>query len=392
MRKKALLSVCFLPLFTFAQTTLEFKSDLGIFNSAWDAQTVLNSLDYIDDNQKQILLGELDSENGLFLDVKNVIKFSSNRFSVAFGNHIFAYGLFDKDLIQLGLYGNTNSLGQSFNLLPLEAQLIHYSDIEFGYKFDNKFWAGLSLIAGHQMLSAEFTQLDYSSGENGEYLSYELFFEGKESGDWQNYVDSISEINDIYQLYNTHGRGVSLSFEFKDTISDGTFSILIEDLGFIRWSENTSHHDISSSDVLRPLEVSDFNNIDTDYYLDKLDSLENLIDPYSKEHLMSLPARFTATFSKPLNHKYFDAVTASAFHILNVFTTPRLSLDFHKRIKNNEFILGYHIGGLEKNGLQFNYSHKRKNVHYNLFTRELGLYNPSQTQGVHIGLGIKFVF
>ena len=57
--------------------------------------------------------------------------------------------------------------------------MIHYSDIEFGYKFDNKFWAGLSLIAGHQMLSAEFTQLDYSSGENGEYLSYELFFEGK---------------------------------------------------------------------------------------------------------------------------------------------------------------------------------------------------------------------
>ena len=103
------------------------------------------------------------------------------------------------------------------------------------------------------MLSAEFTQLDYSSGENGEYLSYELFFEGKESGDWQNYVDSISEINDIYQLYNTHGRGVSLSFEFKDTISDGTFSLLIEDLGFIRWSENTSHHDIS--DVLHPLKL-----------------------------------------------------------------------------------------------------------------------------------------
>ena len=108
-------------------------------------------------------------------------------------------------------------------------------------------------------------------------------------------MDSISEIY-IYQLYNTHGRGVSLSFEFKDTISDGTFSLLIEDLGFIRWSENTSHHDISSSDVLRPLEVSDFNNIDTDYYLDKLDSLENLIDPYAKEHLMSLPTRFAATF------------------------------------------------------------------------------------------------
>lgn len=392
MRKIVLFFVVFLPFLSLAQTTLEFKTDMGVFNSAWDAQTLLNSMGYIDNNQKQNLLAELDSVNGFLLDVSNVIKFSSNRFSVAFGNHIFGYGLFDKDLVRLALYGNTNSLGESFNLLPLEAQLIHYSDIEFGYQFDDKFWAGISLIAGHQMLYADFSKLNYNSGQNGEYLSYDLIFEGKESGDWQNYVDSISEINDLDNLYNTLGHGVSMSFEFRESIYNGELALLIQDLGFIRWSENTTHFDISSSEVLLPLEVSDFNNVDTDYYLDKLDSLENLIDTYAKAYTMALPTRFSATFTKPTNNKYFDGITASAFHIFNVFSTPRFSLDFHKNIKKNEFVLGYHFGGLEKNGFQFNYFHKRKNVHYNLFTRELSLLSPSQTLAVHVGLVLKFIF
>lgn len=392
MKKTILLFVYFLPLFSFAQTTLEFNSDIGLFNSAWDAQTLLNSLQYIDDQQKQALLNQLNSENGFVVDINNEIKFTSNRFSIAFGNHIFSYGLFDKNLVQLGLYGNTTSLGQSFDLLPLESKLIHYSDVEVGYQFDDKFWAGLSFIAGHQMLSAEFLRLDYSSGQNGEFLSYDLLFEGVESGRWQYYLDSISEFEDINNLYNTLGRGIALNFEFVEYISDGTLVIKVQDLGFVRWNENTSHYNISTSDLLQPLEVNDFNNIDTDFLVDKLDTLENLIDPYAEAYYMSLPTRFMSSFTKSINNKYADLATISAYHVLNVYTTPRLSIDFHKLYKKSELILGYHLGGLEKNGLQIQYLYKTKKVHYNLFTRELGLYDMSQTQALHIGMGLKFIF
>ena len=71
-------SLFLLPLISLAQDkySVELNSDIGLYNTALDAQTLLNSFDYIDDDQKQAILRNMDDENYFYVDINNVIKFS----------------------------------------------------------------------------------------------------------------------------------------------------------------------------------------------------------------------------------------------------------------------------------------------------------------------------
>lgn len=90
--------------------TIDLSSDIGLYNSSLDAQTLLNSLGYIDEDQKQAILKNMDDENFYYVDINNVIKFTNRKgISLAFGNHVSSYGIFDGELVRLGLYGNTSS-------------------------------------------------------------------------------------------------------------------------------------------------------------------------------------------------------------------------------------------------------------------------------------------
>ena len=54
--------------------TIDLSSDIGLYNSSLDAQTLLNSLGYIDEDQKQAILKNMDDENFYYVDINNVIK------------------------------------------------------------------------------------------------------------------------------------------------------------------------------------------------------------------------------------------------------------------------------------------------------------------------------
>lgn len=173
-------SLFLLPLISLAQEkySIELNSDIGLFNTALDAQTLLNSFDYIDDDQKQAILRNMDSENYFYIDINNVIKFSNKKgLSLAFGNHMTSYGIFDGEIVRLALYGNANSSDETFDLTPVEGKFFHYSDITLGFKLTDQLSSSVSLIAGHQFVSGEFSKLDFSTAEYGQSISYDMVYD-----------------------------------------------------------------------------------------------------------------------------------------------------------------------------------------------------------------------
>jgi hypothetical protein len=394
-----IISTVLIPFVLLAQNhSIEINSDAGIFNSAFSVETILNSLDYIDDAQKIELLNSMSEENTIYLDVNNEIKYSSPKgMSIAFGNHLKMYGEFGDDIFRLALYGNTSMLGEEIDLLPLEGCLYHYSDITFGYAFTDKITASLSLIAGHQFVSGEFSRLTISSGEYGESFGYDVSVEGVEVGDWEDYIDNSSNLffNDgkLGDVFNTNGRGVSLGFDYKDEKFGGNYQLSVRDLGFINWDEeSTNQFEIINSDELEPIQIDNIDNIDTDSYFSELDTLSELFQPYLKSYKFTLPTQLSGYFNKGVAANFIDSYTVSFEHRIGLYSVPRLSLDIHRAIKQHEFILGYHLGGLEKRGLQFKYHFNSKNIQFSLYTKNANSIDISTSNGYHLGIGLGYHF
>ena len=378
--------------------TIDLSSDIGLYNSSLDAQTLLNSLGYIDEDQKQAILKNMDDENFYYVDINNVIKFTNKKgFSLAFGNHVTSYGIFDGELVRLGLYGNTSSSAQSFDLTPVEGKFFHYSDITLGYNLSEQLSASVSLIAGHQFVSGEFSKLDYASSEYAQSISYDMDVYGIVRGPIRYVIDNRSDLIDlkgIGELFKRTGSGFSVGFDYKGEIYDGNYMISVKDLGFIKW-DGARHFDIEADDLLVPLEVSDFSEIESSYFTDELDTLRDLISDnnFYDGHTFILPARLNGSFNKGiLYNKYTDGYTITAEHRVGMYPMPRLAVDFHKTLNQHEFILGYHLGGLEKNGLQFKYNYKADCIHLQLFTRQASIFDLNSMYGVHVGVGVKFLF
>jgi hypothetical protein len=377
--------------------TIDLSSDIGLYNSSLDAQTLLNSFGYIDEDQKQAILKNMDDENFYFVDINNVIKFTNKKgISLAFGNHVTSYGIFDAELVRLGLYGNTSSSAQSFDLTPVEGKFFHYSDITLGYNLSEQLSASVSLIAGHQFVSGEFSKLDYASAEYGQSISYDMALEGIESVPVRYIIDNRSDLialKGIDELFKSVGSGFSVGFDYKGEIYDGNYMISVKDLGFIKWDESARHFDVVADDLIVPMEVSDFSEIESSYFTSELDTLRDLINPYNESYTFTLPARLNGSFNKGiLYNKYTDGYTISAEHRVGMYPMPRLAVDFYKTLNQHEFILGYHLGGLEKNGLQFKYNYKADCIHFQLFTRQASIFDLNSMYGVNVGVGVKFLF
>ncbi|MBL6662836.1 MAG: hypothetical protein ISP71_01925 [Flavobacteriales bacterium] len=377
--------------------TIDLSSDIGLYNSSLDAQTLLNSLGYIDEDQKQAILKNMDDENFYYVDINNVIKFTTRKgISLAFGNHVSSYGIFDGELVRLGLYGNTSSSAQSFDLTPVEGKFFHYSDITLGYDISEQLSASVSLIAGHQFVSGEFSKLDYASAEYGQSISYDMALEGIESVPVRYIIDNGSDLTalkGIDELFKSVGSGFSVGFDYKGEIYDGNYMISVKDLGFIKWDESARHFDIVADDIIVPMEVSDFSEIESSYFTAELDTLRDLINPYNESYTFTLPARLNGSFNKEIvGNKYTDGYTITAEHRVGMYPRPRLAVDFHKTLKKHELTLGYHLGGLEKNGLQFKYNYKADSIHLQLFTRQANIFDLNSMYGINVGIGVKFLF
>tara|TARA_Y100000589_G_C27197919_1_gene647877 strand:- start:9086 stop:10306 length:1221 start_codon:yes stop_codon:yes gene_type:complete len=376
--------------------SIDLISDIGIHNSSINAKTILNSLDYIDENQKQAILRSINDENFFYANFNNEIKLSSKKgYSISYGTHLTSYGIFNKELIRLSLYGNASSTHQSLSLTPFKALLYHYSNITLGYNFSENFSTSISLIAGHNFLSTEFSQFDYNSGEYGQFISYDLAFDLVENVNLSGFIEngsSIRENKSIADLFSVGGSGLSVGFNYEFKINDGICNLSVNDLGYIIWdTPKINTYNLEANDIITPLEVNDFSEIGSNFFTAEIDTLRDIINHDNESYRFILPTLINGFFKKEIfGNKYTDAYSISTEHKIGLYPSPRVSIDFHKTITQHEFILGYHLGGLERNGLQFRYNVKMDNLHLQLFTKQANIFNLNSVYGLNFGLGIKY--
>ena len=104
-----------------------------------------------------------------------------------------------------------------------------------------------------------------------------------------------------------------------------------------------------------------------------------------------LLALINGNFKKKLQTINMQMLTLFLWRIKLEYTQSQdFQLIFHKTITQHEFVLGYHLGGLERNGLQFKYNIKMDDFHLQLFTKQANLFNLNSVYGLSIGLGIKY--
>ena len=324
-------SLFLLPFISLAQEkySIELNSDIGLYNTALDAQTLLNSFDYIDDDQKQAILRNMDDENYFYVDINNVIKFSNKKgLSLAFGNHVTSYGIFDGEIVRLALYGNANSSGESFDLTPVEGKFFHYSDITLGFKLTDQLSSSVSLIAGHQFVSGEFSKLDFTTAEYGQSISYDMALEGIESVPVRYIIDNRSDLvklKGIDELLKSAGRGFSVGFDYQGEIYDGEYTVSVKDIGFIEWDDGlqTNTYTFEVNDLIVPMEVSNFSDIESSYVTAELDTLRDIINPVNESYTFILPTRLNGAFSKDIvGNKYTDGYTVSVDHRFGMYPQP----------------------------------------------------------------------
>jgi len=121
-----------------------------------------------------------------------------------------------------------------------------------------------------------------------------------------------------------------------------------------------------------------------------LDTFEVLLQPYLKSHKFVLPSRLSGFFNKDISNNLVQSYTLSFEHRVGLSTVPRVSLDLHRVVKLHEFVLGYHLGGLEQHGFQFRYQYNSENVRFSAFTKQANFVDVASSYGFHVGVGLGF--
>ena len=77
-------------------------------NTHFNEPLLSESYGFLDDKEKDNIISALDSENFFQAEIDNELKYSHKKgWSIAFGNHLAAYGAYSDDIVKLTLLGNS---------------------------------------------------------------------------------------------------------------------------------------------------------------------------------------------------------------------------------------------------------------------------------------------
>ena len=245
------------------ESSLSYEGQIGLFNTSFNGKYILNSGGFWNDQDKQNILSIMETENHFFYQGENGLEYSNrNGWSIAVNQKSLAYSTYTKDLIQLGLYGNTPFLGEELALDPFQAGYYLYSEMELGFKIHKHFQLTTAAIIGHQFADFQATTANFYTAENGGSINYDLELEA--------HFSQFEGVNDIFG-YN--GKGAALGIHYKKE-EDGTLiQLSASDIGFIRWENECTNLYIDTSYQFEGLAVNNLLNFNNDILQDEIDSL-----------------------------------------------------------------------------------------------------------------------
>ena len=366
------------------ESLLEFNTDIGLFNSSINSQLLSQSFGFLDAKEKSNIIDALKAENNIAFESNNTFHYQNKKgWELSLSNHIGAYATYSKSLVELSLLGNTPFKGENLKLNPIDITAFNYSQLDFSYKWSKKIQTSIGLLLGHHFLNATVNDARFYTHPQAAFINYQL-----------DYKAHFTDTTDLLQKpFGNKGYGAVFGMSYKYSISNGEIELSISDLGFIRWNDKTSNMHIESQYEFEGINIDDFISFSDSIIRNKIDSLQSDLQSNIKEsYNWQLPTRFKLSINQPLYNSIIQGYSLTIEQRINLYDIPKLTLEVHKKKKKYRLALGYHIGGVEHNGFQFSYLYGGEKTHFHIYTKQLNAGIPSESYGLHIGIGIKRVF
>ena len=366
------------------ERSLEFNTDIGLFNSSINAQLLSQSYGFLDEIEKSNIIDALKAENNIAFESNNAILYQNKKgWGLSLSNHTGAYATYSKSLVELSLLGNTPFKGENLKIDPLDITAFNYSQLDFSYQWSKKIQTSVGLLLGHHFLDATVNEARFYTDPQAAFINYQVDYEAH-----------FTDTTDLLQKpFGNKGYGAVFGMSYKDSISNGEIELSISDLGFIRWNDKTSNMHIESQYEFEGINVNDFISFSDSIIRNEIDSLQSDLQSNIKEsYTWQLPTSFKLCINQPLYNSIIQGYSLTIEHRMNLYDIPKLTLEVHKKMKNHRLALGYHIGGVEHNGFQFSYLYGGEKTHFHIYTKQFNTGIPSVSYGLHIGIGIKRVF
>ena len=366
------------------ESSLEYNTDIGLFNSSINSQLLSRSYGFLDAKEKSNIIDALKAENNIAFESNNAFLYQNKKgWGLSLSNHIGAYANYSKSLVELSLLGNTPFKGENLKLDPLDITAFNYSQLDFSYQWSKKIQTSVGLLLGHHFLDATVNEARFYTHPQAAFINYQVDYEAH-----------FTDTTDLLQKpFGNKGYGAVFGMSYKDSISNGEIELSISDLGFIRWNDKTSNLHIESQYEFEGINVNDFISFSDSIIRNEIDSLQSDLQSNIKEsYTWQLPTSFRLCINQPLYNSIIQGYYLSIEHRMNLYDIPKLTLVVHKKMKNHRLALGYHIGGVEHNGFQFSYLYAGEKTHFHIYTKQFNAGIPSVSYGLHIGIGIKRVF
>lgn len=364
------------------ESSLSYEAQIGLFNTSFNGRHILNSDGFWDEQDKKDVLSKMETENHFFYQGENSLEYiNKNGWSIALKQKSLAYGTYNKDLIKLGLYGNTPFLGEKLALGPFQVGYYLYSEMELGFKIHEYFRLTTAAIVGHQFANFQATTANFQTAENGESVDYDLELEGH-----------YSEFEGVNDIFRNNGKGAVLGIHYEKK-EDGTLiQVSASDIGFIRWENECTNLYIDTSYHFEGLAVDDLLNFNKEIIQDEIDAIEGQFNAVSEENFTwRTPILLRAYYQKNLNH-HFSGISFGAEHRLGLYTSPLIYANLHHERRKSKWSFGYHYGGMERPSVQFSYAVQSKETELRLYTRQANIFLLEEMYALHIGFSIKKVF
>ena len=367
----------------FAQeSSFSYQGQIGLFNTAFNSKTILNSSGFWDTSHKLHLLKQLEHENYLLFQQEDALKYTNKKgWSISLQHKHLAYSSYTKDLAQLALYGNATLTGKNLSLAPFNTSYYRYSELAFGFRFHENFHLSTSAILGHQLVNIQTNTADFYTAENGSYIDYNLSLEA-------HYTDTT-----FSDIFGNRGLGAALGLYYEHEKEDVLIRLSANDIGFIRWDKGSTNLYIDTAYHFEGIAVNDLLNFNQEILENEIDALEGQINsPVQESYNWKIPILLRGYYEKKLHNNHFNAVSFGAEHRLGIYPTPLLYANLHHERDKSQWSFGYHFGGLERPGIQLSYFVQCKQTEFRLYTRQANLFLPEEIYGLHLGIGIKKVF
>lgn len=379
------LLLLFLVCSTLAQAQesyFEYDGEIGLFNTAFNSKTVLNSGGFWNDAFKTKLINKMEDVAHLhFIGTDNFRYHHKNGWSLGYAHKTFLFSTLSTDLAKVGLFGNAPYAGEQLNFAPSFTESYRYSEMELGYQWNEHLFITASALVGHQFASFQLTQGDFFTEENASYIDYNLQLEA-------HFSDST-----LANVFDANGYGAALGLHYSKTTDGNTLQLSATDIGFIRWDEGCTNLYLDTSYHFEGLEVTDLLDFNAELLQDELDNLEGSINkPTQESYTWKIPVRLAGHYYQALSRNYFSGISIGAEHRLGIYPAPLVYANLHLKRKKSNWSFGYHYGGMERAGIQFSYGIQCKNTHFRLYTKQANLLLPEEIYGLHIGFAVKKVF